>query len=107
MDRQGGCFPGEFGLACNLPSECIPGLSCIDVTPEAGLSSIHDKLCTLPCGVDGGTDADADPQCDNSTAINHDGYCGNGFCRSRRTLGQPCNRDVQCGSRHCNGTVCQ
>jgi len=104
-DRSGGCFPGEMGMGCQLETECIAGLSCLAVPPEPNYV-FHDKLCTIPCGVDGGTDADADPQCDVPTAINHGGYCGNGFCRARRMPGQPCDRDVQCRNMRCDGTVC-
>jgi|HubBroStandDraft_6_1064221.scaffolds.fasta_scaffold188772_2 hypothetical protein len=92
---RGSCYPGVLGIPCAGPAECIEPLSCLPIIAEKDITPLSTQLCTMPCGVDGGTDADADSQCQGS-GIN--GYCANGTCRLVRAGGQPCMRDAQCGA---------
>jgi hypothetical protein len=96
---RGSCYPGVLGIPCAGSSECIEPLSCLPVKAESDLAPLSTQLCSLPCGVDGGTDADADSQCQRPE-IN--GYCANGTCRLVRSGNQPCTRNAQCGTGPCD-----
>ncbi len=92
---RGDCYPGLLGIPCTGPSECIEPLSCLPITAEPGITPLSTQMCSMPCGVDGGSVADADAQC-QASGIN--GYCAAGTCRLIRSGGQPCTRDAQCGA---------
>jgi hypothetical protein len=108
LGDAGGCFPGELGVPCALPSECISGLSCAVVPLESDLLWVDagaagpPPICTIPCGSPGMPEAVGDPQCDQSNSTVQFGYCGASFCRLRRLGGQPCTRDAQCATLSCN-----
>jgi hypothetical protein len=98
----GGCFPGLLGVSCQLSSECIGPLSCQSVPAELDVALTTPQICTTPCGVAGGSDADADAQC---APVAISGYCGGGFCRTPRSTGQACNRNTECASNLCDTTT--
>lgn len=101
---EGGCFPGEQGLACKSSAECLPGLSCVHVPAEPALGSPAARICTRPCGP---TDTPAgDGECNTKYAVNGGGYCGGGYCRIKRGGAQSCTRDAHCESNLCDGLVC-
>jgi len=99
FERMGGCYPGILGLPCKDASECISGLSCEDVLPELDLDAgamRGSRICTASCEVDGGTDRDGDPLCNDGQTVVQGGYCARGTCRLPRVRGMPCDRDRQC-----------
>jgi len=97
---EGGCFPGEQGLPCQSSSECLSGLTCLDVPGEPELGIGAGRICTRPCSPDGSPDADA--ECDPPYTINNRGYCSAGHCRAKRSASQNCTRDAQCESGLCD-----
>jgi hypothetical protein len=99
FDGGGGCFPAVIGVACTPDTGCIEPLSCQAIAPEADVPSMGASVCTVPCGVDGGPDADGGGLC-AGPAIG--GYCAGGWCRPLRPDGQPCVLDAQCRSAHCD-----
>jgi hypothetical protein len=105
---KGGCFPGEQGLPCTLPSECLEGLSCEAVPEEADKPdepeelALNGPICTRPCGGESMTEAAADEQCSPPRTVNGHGYCAGGFCRPKRGEAKRCSRDAQCASGLCN-----
>jgi len=102
QNGQGGCFPGILGVPCTQQSECINGLTCQDVPPEPEVPAASSRFCTLPCSVDGGTDADGDHFCTDQLTVARNGYCNGGICRLVRAPGLPCDRDAQCQSHLCD-----
>jgi hypothetical protein len=102
QDGEGGCFPGILGVPCKQQSECIAGLTCQDVPPEPEVPGANLRICTLPCSVDGGTDADGDHICTDRQTVARNGYCGGGTCRLVRAPNLPCDRDAQCQSHRCD-----
>jgi len=107
LGASGGCFPGELGVPCTVASECLNGLTCMDVPidpadADAGVQTT--RICTVPCDVDAGDVAAADAYCDGMASIQNAGtHCGAGFCRQPSVKdGDPCTRDPQCISRRCD-----
>lgn len=94
----GGCFPANLGVSCKLGSPCISGLSCQEVLPELDLDAgtTSSPICTTSCAVEGGTDADGDPLCNNPKSTAQGGFCARGTCRLPRLTGLPCERSAQC-----------
>jgi len=93
-DGLGGCYPGTQGLPCHLDSECIEGLSCLNVPAEPDVGTEPARICTQRCD-------DTDPMagddfCNKQNDIHTGGYCASGFCRARRFADETCSRDAQC-----------
>ena len=101
FDGSGGCFPAVLGVACTPEAGCVEPLACQAISGETGVPSMGASVCTAPCGVDGGSDADGDGLC-QGPAIG--GYCAGGWCRPPLPDGQPCNRDAECRGAHCDPT---
>ena len=92
--RNGGCFPGRFGMPCLDSSQCIPGFTCEDVPRDSyRADAVPGRICTLPCV----TSAD----CDANRSTDHDGYCQDGFCILGEPLGGSCERSEHCRTRNC------
>jgi hypothetical protein len=98
---KGGCFPGRLGLTCMSDSECISN-SCVEVAADPDTELDREKVCTIECGRNGESADQADAQCDNPSNVNREGYCNEGYCRGKRSVGYPCTRDAHCLTALCN-----
>jgi len=99
LGDAGGCYPGILGIPCADATECIAPLQCLADAQESDVTAYHSRICTVPCGGDGGGDSSGDGQC---TILAQRGYCAAGSCRIVRPSDQPCQRDAECASQQCN-----
>jgi hypothetical protein len=88
-----------------LDTECIEGLSCVDVPAELDLGAEPTRICTQRCD---DTDPTAgDDFCNKRNDIHTGGYCASGFCRARRFTDETCSRDAQCVKGRCDNGKCR
>jgi hypothetical protein len=91
------CYPGEFGLYCRSDADCLPGLTCQQVSDvDASDAVVVAPRCTLPCAVD---------QDCKGNALSQYGWCSEGLCAFNRTGGRLCDRSAQCSSGTCEPSM--
>jgi hypothetical protein len=99
--HEGGCYPSGFGMPCLDDTECLMGLSCKTVGPDArSRTNYSPNICTIPCTTDA--------ECDANPLTFHGAFCQpeTGFCRLAGETGLPCTQDTHCRSRHCSAGSC-
>jgi hypothetical protein len=104
MGREGGCFPGSFGIPCSSDSDCVANLVCGIVPTDERSRVDATAICTVVCNDDTDCIGDVNPW------LGGGGYCvpspepapgAVGYCRIG---GQPmrlCERNEHCLSREC------
>jgi hypothetical protein len=91
------CYPGNFGLYCRTNADCLPGLTCEQVTDiDASDAAFTAPRCTVPCTVD--------QDCKGNPLVQF-GWCSQGLCAFNRTVNRLCDRDGQCSSGACQPSM--
>jgi hypothetical protein len=97
-DGAGGCYPGDFGLPCSGPGQCLSSFECTAVAPDPRSIIDSPSICTVGCTTD--------DDCQNHPVI-RGGFCEDGVCRLPGQTGAPCDRGTQCNGKYCNTAIGQ
>jgi hypothetical protein len=102
------CYPGLFSIPCELDSECVPPLKCLDVELDGReLRASDTKICSMRC--EGNDDSSCvlapdDPETWVRPTV---AYCDGSVCRLGAVAGKPCERNAHCRTGPCVGGSCQ